>query len=484
MLELIARLVPKPAEEPRPKAQAQPRRRGAGRALSGAATRATSSRSVDGGRSAAHQLASRHGGARAGLARRSAGSTRPAFARPPAHRRRRGGRPARRPRRRHRPAAARPGPPARRAPVRPRRAARERPRHAATGGSSAGAGGEGDLDLDLTLEVAGGRPEHADELVTRRWTAPQARAVSARRPQRLDAGPRGRAGRDGRRRGRPDTLRARQHERDRLRRRRARAPAPGRVAARRPRSSTTCSRCAARAAPISRWRCARRPRELAREPAAERLAIVLSDCRATAGGDPLGRARRPRSRSRPGHERGPGCRRGGPGARRSRARAILTGHPFLGAPSRACFRSLSEVSVESSGRMAGLTKPLIAGYRRPHSGCIAPQRGEVRPTMLRSVNYGSTQSFAGGRVAVMPSVGRIKQLSVLGVAAAVLGVTAPQRVGRQRRVALGLPWPGRRSLERSIRSGDAADLSCSSADDGGRDLRRRAPPTALQPVAA
>ena len=28
-------------------------------------------------------------------------------------------------------------------------------------------------------------------------------------------------------------------------------------------------------------------RELAREPAAERLAIVLSDCRATAGGDPL-----------------------------------------------------------------------------------------------------------------------------------------------------------------------------------------------------
>src|SRR4051812_31936516 len=44
--------------------------------------------------------------------------------------------------------------------------------------------------------------------------------------------------------------------------------------------------------------------------------------------------------------------------------------------------------------------------------------------MLRSVNYGSTQSFAGGRVAVMPSVGRIKQLSVLGVAAAVLAISA------------------------------------------------------------
>src|SRR4051812_32469700 len=44
--------------------------------------------------------------------------------------------------------------------------------------------------------------------------------------------------------------------------------------------------------------------------------------------------------------------------------------------------------------------------------------------MLRSVNYGSTQSCAGGRAAVMPSKGRIRQLSVLGVAAAILGVTA------------------------------------------------------------
>src|SRR4051794_16326635 len=45
--------------------------------------------------------------------------------------------------------------------------------------------------------------------------------------------------------------------------------------------------------------------------------------------------------------------------------------------------------------------------------------------MLRSVNNGSTQFRAGGRVAAMPSVGRIKQLSVLGVAtAAVLGFSA------------------------------------------------------------
>jgi Mg-chelatase subunit ChlD len=35
------------------------------------------------------------------------------------------------------------------------------------------AAGEGDLDLDLTFEVAGGRPRHADELVARRWVSPQ-----------------------------------------------------------------------------------------------------------------------------------------------------------------------------------------------------------------------------------------------------------------------------------------------------------------------
>jgi magnesium chelatase subunit D len=33
--------------------------------------------------------------------------------------------------------------------------------------------GEGDLDLDLTLEVAGGRPKRAEELVVRGWTAPR-----------------------------------------------------------------------------------------------------------------------------------------------------------------------------------------------------------------------------------------------------------------------------------------------------------------------
>src|SRR3954452_21388533 len=69
----------------------------------------------------------------------------------------------------------------------------------------------------------------------------------------------------------------------------------------------------------------------------------------------------------------------------------------------------------------------MSGYLRPSRGVVRPQRGEARPTMLRSVNYGSTQSFAGGRVAVMPSFGRIKQFSVLGVAAAVVvGVAAPK----------------------------------------------------------
>src|SRR3954452_12734786 len=66
----------------------------------------------------------------------------------------------------------------------------------------------------------------------------------------------------------------------------------------------------------------------------------------------------------------------------------------------------------------------MSGYLRPSRGVVRPQRGEARPTMLRSVNYGSTQSFAGGRVAVMPSLGRIQQLSVLGVTAVVLGVSA------------------------------------------------------------
>lgn len=32
--------------------------------------------------------------------------------------------------------------------------------------------GEGDLDLDLSFEVAGGKPRHVDDLVSRRWAAP------------------------------------------------------------------------------------------------------------------------------------------------------------------------------------------------------------------------------------------------------------------------------------------------------------------------
>ena len=60
------------------------------------------------------------------------------------------------------------------------------------------AGGEGDLDLDLTFEVAGGRPAARRRAGRPPLGRAAARAVPARRPQRLDGGPRGRAGRDGR----------------------------------------------------------------------------------------------------------------------------------------------------------------------------------------------------------------------------------------------------------------------------------------------
>ena len=150
------------------------------------------------------------------------------------------------------------------------------------------AAGEGDLDLDLTLEVAGGRPRHADELIARRWGAPKravcllvdhsgsmeghavglaAMAAAAVVLTRTDTAttsviafakdalvlqaqseirpPRGRA-------RRRTALAARQR--------------PHRP---RPRPSD-------RVAPAQ-----------SREPASERLAIVLSDCRPTAGTDPL-----------------------------------------------------------------------------------------------------------------------------------------------------------------------------------------------------
>ena len=78
-------------------------------------------------------------------------------------------------------------------------------------------------------------------------------------------------------------------------------------------------------------------KELAREPAAERLAIVLSDCRATAGDDPLSALARARPRGRARHRRGPRGGGGRPAPRLTRARAV---------PSR---RSLQRPPIQSSG---------------------------------------------------------------------------------------------------------------------------------------
>ena len=148
------------------------------------------------------------------------------------------------------------------------------------------AGGEGDLDLDLSLEVAGGRPKHADQLIARRWTAPQ-RAVCLL------------VDHSGSMRGHGVGMAA--------------MAASAVVLNRSERVSTSVIAFAADAL-VLQGQGERRPpsalvddllslrgkgrtdlalalrtaaRELGREPAAERLAIVLSDCRATAGDDPL-----------------------------------------------------------------------------------------------------------------------------------------------------------------------------------------------------
>jgi magnesium chelatase subunit D len=154
------------------------------------------------------------------------------------------------------------------------------------------AGGEGDLDLDLTLEVAGGRPKHGDELIARRWTAPQ-RALCLL------------VDHSGSMRGHAVGLAA------------MAAAAVVLNGSERSGSSTSVIAFAADALVLQRQGEARPPaklvddllslrgqgrtdlalalrtaaRELAREPAAERVAIVLSDCRATAGENPLGALR-------------------------------------------------------------------------------------------------------------------------------------------------------------------------------------------------
>jgi Mg-chelatase subunit ChlD len=150
------------------------------------------------------------------------------------------------------------------------------------------AGEEGDLDLDLTLEVAGGRPRHAGELIARRWTAPR-RALCLL------------VDHSGSMRGHAVGLAA------------MATSAVVLEGAQRTDASTSVIAFAADALVLQRQGQTRQPSalvddllslrgkgrtdlalalrtaaaELAREPAAERLAIVLSDCRATAGDDPL-----------------------------------------------------------------------------------------------------------------------------------------------------------------------------------------------------
>jgi uncharacterized protein with von Willebrand factor type A (vWA) domain len=151
--------------------------------------------------------------------------------------------------------------------------------------SPARAAGEGDLDLDLTLELAGGRPRRADQLVARRWTAPQ-RALCLL------------VDHSGSMRGHAVALAA---------------MAAAAVVLHPRKTSTSVIAFAADALVLQSQGAQRAPsalvddllslrgqgrtnlalalrtaaRELARAPASERLAIVLSDCRTTAGTDPL-----------------------------------------------------------------------------------------------------------------------------------------------------------------------------------------------------
>lgn len=148
------------------------------------------------------------------------------------------------------------------------------------------AGGEGDLDLDLSLEAAGGRPRRPEHLIARRWTAPR-RALCLL------------VDHSGSMRGHAVGLAA--------------MAAAAVVLTRSERTSTSVIAFAADALVLQRQDEDRTPAalvddllslrgqgrtdlalalrtaagELRREPAAERLAIVLSDCRATAGEDPL-----------------------------------------------------------------------------------------------------------------------------------------------------------------------------------------------------
>ena len=148
------------------------------------------------------------------------------------------------------------------------------------------AGGEGDLDLDLSLEVAGGRPKHADQLIARHWTAPR-RALCLL------------VDHSGSMRGHGVGMAAMAASAVVLNRSERVGTSVIAFAAdalvlqgqgeRRPPSALVDDLLSLRGKGRTDLALALRTaaRELGREPAAERLAIVLSDCRATAGDDPL-----------------------------------------------------------------------------------------------------------------------------------------------------------------------------------------------------
>jgi Mg-chelatase subunit ChlD len=145
---------------------------------------------------------------------------------------------------------------------------------------------EGDLDVERTLERAGGRPHRVEDLVARRWTAPR-RAVCLL------------VDHSGSMRGHAVALAA--------------MAAAAVVLARDDRAPVSVIAFAADALVLQPLDSPRAPaelvddllslrgkgrtdlalalrtaaRELGRAPAAERLAVVLGDCRATAGADPL-----------------------------------------------------------------------------------------------------------------------------------------------------------------------------------------------------
>jgi magnesium chelatase subunit D len=142
---------------------------------------------------------------------------------------------------------------------------------------------EGDLDLERTLERAGGRPSRAEDLVARRWTAPRRELCLL-----IDH--------SGSMRGHAVGLAAMATAAVVLARASCSVVAFAADAlvlqpqtGRRPPEALIDELLSLRGRGRTDLALALRTasRELAKTPSAEKLALVLSDCRATAGGDPL-----------------------------------------------------------------------------------------------------------------------------------------------------------------------------------------------------